>query len=114
MRGFNFQPSLVSETVLLRPLLKGDYGGLYLCASDRRLWAGHPSKERYKETEFRKWFTNAIQSKVALVIVDAKTNDIIGSSRFYIEDSSPKDICIGYTFISRQYWGGAINYDVKK
>lgn len=112
--SFNFQPDLLGENITLRPLRESDFDGLFSCASDKKIWEGHPSKNRYKESEFKKWFSSAIESDAAIVILDKKQNKIIGSSRFYIEASTPNEISIGYTFISRQYWGGKTNYEVKK
>ena len=112
--NFNFQPVLTGESIVLRPIDKNDFDGLFNCASDKKLWEGHPSKDRYKETEFRKWFKNAIESNSTLVILDKLTDQIIGSSRFYVVDSDPDDISIGFTFIARQYWGGKTNYELKK
>mgnify|MGYP006094253571 CR=1 FL=1 len=111
---FNFQPVLNGENISIRALVESDFDDLYFCASDKKLWEGHPAKDQYKVTEFKKWFKSAIESGATIVIVDKLTNKLIGSSRFYIEDSEPNDISIGYTFIARQYWGGKINYELKK
>ena len=111
--NFNFQPILKGETISLRPIHESDFNGLFDCASDEKLWEGHPSKNRYKETEFKKWFVSAIESD-AIVILYKLTNKIIGSSKFYVVDSDPDDISIGFTFIARQYWGGKTNYELKK
>jgi RimJ/RimL family protein N-acetyltransferase len=48
------------------------------------------------------------------VFVDNVTGNIIGSSRFYTTDEAPSDICIGYTFLARRYWGGKTNFELKK
>jgi len=112
--NFTIQPNLKSESISLRPLHESDFSGLYKCAADRKLWEGHPSKDRYQESEFKTWFNSAIDSNAALVILDTLTDNIIGSSRFYVEDSEPSDISVGFTFIARQYWGGNTNYELKK
>ena len=114
MDSFNFQPVLKGETISLRPIHESDFDGLFDSASDKKLWEGHPVKNRYKADEFKKWFKSALESDSALVILDQLTNRIIGSSRFYVVNSEHDDISIGYTFISRQYWGGKTNYEVKK
>ncbi len=111
---FNFQPTLSGENFSLRPIRESDFDGLFECASDKKLWEGHPAKDRYKIDEFKKWFKSAIESDATVVILDKLTNKVIGSSRFYIVDSEPNDISIGYTFLTRQYWGGRTNYEVKK
>lgn len=114
MKSFDFQPTLVGEQYSLRPLRKSDYHNLFLVAGDKLLWAGHPSKNRYKEAEFKAWFESALSSGRALVILDEITHTVIGSTRFYVAPNTPNDISIGYTFISRHYWGGAANASIKQ
>jgi len=48
------------------------------------------------------------------VILDTLTQEPIGSTRFYVAPNTSNDISIGYTFISRKYWGGKANASVKK
>jgi RimJ/RimL family protein N-acetyltransferase len=111
---FNFQPSLNGGNTKIRAIVETDFNELYLCASDKKLWAGHPAKDRYKKIEFEKWFKSAIESDTAIVFVDNLTNKPIGSSRFYTIDSEPNDISIGYTFLACKYWGGETNFELKK
>jgi len=40
-------------------------------------------------------------------------NEIIGSSRYYDYRSDKRDIKIGYTFLTRKYWGGSYNREMK-
>lgn len=114
MNKFDFQPTLTGKQYSLRPLDSSDYHALFSVAGDKLLWAGHPSKNRYKEEEFKKWFQSALSSGKALVILDEITHKVIGSTRFYVAPNTPDDISIGYTFISRSYWGGIANSSVKK
>ncbi len=111
---FSFQPTIRNETISVRPIIEGDYDGLFAIVSDKIMWEGHPSKDRYKAAEFKKWFKGAMDSGATIVVIDNSKNRLIGSSRFYIEDSEPDDISIGFTFIARQYWGGKMNYQLKK
>jgi len=111
--SFSFQPALLGETISLRPLLEADFDALFDCASDKKLWEGHPAKDRYKAAVFKKWFKSAIESNATVVVVERLTKKIIGSSRFYVVDTEPDDISIGYTFLTRQYWGGKTNYELK-
>lgn len=111
---FEFQPDLNGENVSIRALVESDFESLYLCASDKKIWEGHPAKDRYKKPLFEKWFKSAIKSKSTVVFVDNVTGNIIGSSRFYTTDEVPSDICIGYTFLARCFWGGKTNFELKK
>jgi len=83
METFNIQPSIDGDAVAVRPLDKDDYEELFNVASDRLIWAGHPSKNRYLEEEFLEWFKSALDSSAALVILDKPGRKIIGSTRYY-------------------------------
>ena len=111
--SFTFQPILEGETISLRPLYEDDFDGLYACASDKKIWEGHPSPERYKLSEFIPYFKASIASQANVVIIDNQTNKIIGLSRYYKVDKTPDDISIGFTFLAREYWGGVTNYELK-
>lgn len=110
---FSFQPVISNQTLSIRPIAESDYDNLFACAADKKLWEGHPSKDRYKSAEFKKWFQKAIDSGATIVVIDKSTNKLIGSSRFYVEESALDDISIGFTFIARHYWGGQTNYQLK-
>ncbi len=110
----NLQPTLKGELLELRPLNKFDYSQLYQAASDPLIWELHPQPERYKPEVFEKFFAEAIASKGALAILDSHTGEIIGSSRYYDYSPEKSSVVIGYTFITRKYWGGLYNRDLKK
>lgn len=110
---FNLQPSLENELVILRPLQESDYPALYAVASDPFIWAQHPSPDRYKEEIFREFFKDAIQSRGAFAIVDKKSNQVIGSTRFKRPEGADNAVEIGWTFLSRSHWGGLYNGSVK-
>jgi len=109
---FDITPRLASSEILLRPIAEADFNGLFECARDKRVWAGHPSTQRYKERNFEQWFSGALNGQ-ALTIIDNKTDRIIGSTRFYYNSVPEGAIAIGYTFLSYSYWGGRTNYQVK-
>ena len=50
----------------------------------------------------------------AFVIIDAKSQQIIGSTRFYGYDPTKSEIEIGWTFLTRKYWGGRYNAEMKR
>jgi RimJ/RimL family protein N-acetyltransferase len=118
----NRQPTLQCELLELRPLSQKDYASLLDAASDPLIWEQHPQPDRYQPDVFKKFFDEALTSQGALTIIDRKTNKIIGSSRYYdyipatsvdrsINNSS---VIIGYTFLTRKYWGGSYNFELKK
>ncbi len=110
---FDKQPQLTGKTILLRPLVKNDLEGLFICGGDERVWAGHPSPERYKRENFEKWFSTAFESNSALTIVECGTNKIIGSTRYYFDETPRDEISIGYTFLAHRCWGGVVNSELK-
>ncbi len=110
----NIQPYLKCEILELRPLKQEDYTQLLKAASDPLIWEVHPQPDRYKPEVFEGFFKEALDSKGALVIIDNKTLEIIGTSRFYAFSAEDSSVVIGYTFLSRKYWGGDYNRELKK
>lgn len=112
---FDLQPkNLKNELIQLIPLQEADFEELYVVASDPLIWEQHPNKLRYQREVFQNYFEGAMLSKGAFLIRDTKTNEAIGSSRFYDYDESENSILIGYTFIGRKFWGNGYNKALKK
>lgn len=109
----NLQPTLENDLICLRPLKTEDYENLYLAANDPLIWDQHPAK-RHKPEIFKKFFEESIESEGALVVIDKKTNQVIGSSRYEVLKGNDQAIEIGWTFLSRKYWGGKYNSIMKK
>lgn len=110
----DLQPTLVGRLVIIRPIAAEDFDGLFAAAADPAIWEQHPAKDRYTETVFRQYFSGAMNCGSAFVFVDVATDSVIGSSRFYGYDAKTKEIEIGWTFLARQYWGGAYNREIKQ
>lgn len=110
----NLQPVLKDENVLLKPLSIDDFEKLYQVARDPEVWAMHPNKERYKRPVFQNFFEGALASKGAFLVVDRKTQEVLGSTRFYEFNPDTKSVLIGYTFYGTKWWGKNINSTVKK
>ena len=111
--AFDLQPNLEGETLRLRPLREDDWPELFAVASDPLIWEQHPASDRYQKKVFREFFREAMECGGALVVIDRKTESIIGSSRFIDYDEKRSEIEIGYTFLARAYWGGASNREMK-
>lgn len=105
---------LENELIKLIPLQEIDFEELYAVASDPLVWEQHPNKLRYQRDVFQNYFEGAILSKGAFIIRDVKTNEVIGSSRFYDYDEKENSVLIGYTFIGRKFWGNGYNKALKK
>jgi N-acetyltransferase len=112
--SFDFQPTLKGELLELRPLRAEDFHDLYAAASDPLIWEQHPVRDRYKEEVFRGFFREALESGAALIAIDSKDGQVIGSSRFHGHDEETSEIEIGWTFLARSHWGGIYNKEMKR
>jgi RimJ/RimL family protein N-acetyltransferase len=111
---FDLQPTLVGETIFLRPLKTADFELLYAAASDPLIWEQHPEPLRYQRKVFEGFFAGAMASGGALVVTHKKSGKVIGSSRFYEWNPRDREVAIGYTFLVRSHWGGETNREMKQ
>jgi len=111
--AFDLQPHLRGELIELRPLAPDDWEELFVAASDSLIWEQHPERDRYKEDVFRGFFKEALASGGAFAVLDARTQQIVGSTRFFGYDREKSEIEIGWTFLARKYWGGRYNREMK-
>jgi len=111
---FDLQPALEGALLRLRPLRPDDWDDLYAVASDPLIWEQHPNSDRYTETVFRRFFSEALESGGALIAIDTRDGRVIGSSRFYGYDPDRAEIEIGWTFLARSHWGGVYNGEMKR
>jgi hypothetical protein len=59
----DFQPTLTGPTVIVRPVVAGDWAELFAAGSDPEIWKVHPRFNRYTEPEFRDYFDSASPRK---------------------------------------------------
>jgi len=111
--AFDLQPSLENELIRVRPLRGEDFEDLYAVASDPLLWEQHPSRNRYQRPVFETYFQGAMESRGALLVLDAPRAQVIGCSRYYDLDEDKRSVAIGYTFFARSHWGGGYNRALK-
>ncbi len=111
-----WQPAhLENDLVKLIPIKEEDFDRLFAVAADPKIWEQHPVKDRYLEEVFREnFFNGAIESGMAFLIVDQKTGEVMGSTRYYDDNPDEPSIAIGWTFIACKYWGGKYNRALKK
>jgi N-acetyltransferase len=95
-------------------LLERDYDALYAVATDPLIWEQHPEPDRWHEDVFRMFFAKALASGGALVVIDRKDGSVIGSSRYHGHDPVRNEVEIGWTFLARSHWGGAVNGEMKR
>lgn len=111
---FDAQPTLVGDRLELRPLTADDWQALYAVASDSLIWEQHPERNRYEIAVFRVFFDEALAAGGTLVVIDRANRLVIGSSRFHGYDAAASQVEIGWTFLSRLYWGGVYNGELKR
>ncbi len=109
----DLQPTLRGQLVSLRPLRATDFAALFAVAADPLIWAQHPAPDRYQPAVFRAFFDEALDSGGALIVHDAASGEVIGSSRYHAYDFRRREVEVGWTFLARRCWGGAYNAEVK-
>ena len=110
----DLQPTLEGPRVTIRPIQSDDWEGLFSAAADPLVWEQHPATDRYKEDQFRGFFDDAVKCGSAFTFVDHESGKLFGSSRYNDYDANLSEIEIGWTFLSRDYWGGSYNREIKK
>ena len=110
----DLQPVLKGALVELRPLREEDWDALYAVASDPLIWAMHPAPDRWQEPIFRTFFAEALAGGAAFAIVDPASGQVIGSTRYHGYDPERSEVEIGWTFLARSHWGGAVNGEMKR
>lgn len=110
----DFQPTLVGETVIVRPLHVSDWPAMFKAASDPLIWRLHPAKDRYTEPVFKSYFEAAIASRMAFAFIARTSGAIIGSSRYHGYNDTLREVEIGWTFLTRAHWGGRTNGEIKR
>src|SRR5208282_2675852 len=62
----------------------------------------------------KEFFREALESGGALLAIDSKKGQVIGSSRFHGYEKEKGEIEIGWTFLARSHWGGIYNREMKQ
>ncbi len=109
---------LEDETVLLRPLNSDDFKHLVnFSINEPEIWEFNIGGANGEEN-LLKYIDNAINQRQAekqypFIIFDKRTNEYIGSTRFYNIDLEMKTIEVGYTWYGTKYQGTGINKNCK-
>ena len=111
---FELQPALNGQLVELKPLRPDDFDALHAVASDPLIWEQHPASDRWKHDVFTAFFQEALDSGGAFLVIDRRSGEVIGSSRYFGYDEATSEIEVGWTFLARPYWGGAYNAEMKR
>jgi len=114
MMIFDLQPTLKGKLVELRPLTPKDFDALFAAASDPLIWEQHQESDRYTRPIFQRYFDGALESGGAFAVIDRKSGRIIGSTRYHDFKPDESEIEIGFTFLTREFWGGEYNGEMKR
>lgn len=109
--------ALENEIVKLKPLELNDLSGILEAASYPEIWS-HMSTTIEKMVDVHNFVENALlmrrnKTEFPFVIVDKKTGEIIGSTRFMDIDDTHQRVEIGTTWLTPVYWRTAINTNCK-
>lgn len=114
----NFNKTIESERVILRPIKKEDFEEMKDLTTDQNMWY-YFTTDLSNKTELENWINQALKElenkkSLPFSIINLENNKIIGSTR--ISNISPKDnrVEIGWTWIAKEYQGTGINSHVKK
>lgn len=108
---------LEAESIKLIPLKKEYARDLAIASSDGKLWelwfTSVPNQEKIDD-----YIAHALKEKdkgtaLPFVVLDKKTNEIIGSTRFCNADLVNKRLEIGYTWYSKSYQRSSVNTECK-
>ncbi|OPC72992.1 GNAT family acetyltransferase [Elizabethkingia miricola] len=108
---------LQGTNINLVPLEEKHPEELYTAAADKELWSLIPTDCSERDT-FYKTYEFAISERTAgnqypFVIIHKDTNKIIGSTRLFEIYPADKKLEIGWTWITKDYWGTTINLECK-
>jgi RimJ/RimL family protein N-acetyltransferase len=113
-KNIDLQPTLEGSRVTVRPIAMFDWDAMFAAAADPKIWELHPDSNRYTEQVFRPFFDGAVDSGSAFTIIDRQNGNVMGSSRYHGHDPVIREIEIGWTFLTRDYWGGSFNSEIKR
>ncbi len=105
---------LSNDLIKLIPLEKSDFEWLYAAASDPAIWEQHPDRNRYTPVGFTVYFQKLLANDIPYLILDVKTEQVIGATSYYQLNEEQKSVAIGFTFLKKEYWGGKYNSSLKK
>ncbi|UCA60406.1 GNAT family N-acetyltransferase [Chryseobacterium rhizoplanae] len=111
-------PTILEGThVELIPLEKEHFEELYAAAADKDLWTLIPTDGSDKAI-FYKNYKLALSERdngnqYPFVIRHKETQKLIGSTRFFEIYPSDKKLEIGWTWITKEFWGSSVNLECK-
>jgi RimJ/RimL family protein N-acetyltransferase len=111
---FDLQPTLIGEHLTLRPLRPDDLEALWQAARDPLIWELHPDQTRYHRAGFERFFAGLLREPGSLAVIDNASGRLVGVTRYYEWQPRQREVAIGYTFLTREFWGGTANREMKR
>jgi RimJ/RimL family protein N-acetyltransferase len=113
----DFTKIFETEQVLLRPVRRDDYNEFIPLTQDKGLWTYFTNDLSDKDILLA-WVETGIKEltlkkRLALSIVDKKTNSVAGSTSIGNISERDKRVEIGWTWLGRKYQGKGINDQAK-
>lgn len=108
---------LEGDRVKLIPLQLSHIEALFHCSRDEEVWEHFVTKVTSIE-EMSRFVNHALMKKETgeqfpFTVVDKKTNQIVGMTRFLRIDESNKTLNIGWTWYAKPFWNTHVNSDSK-
>ncbi|MEH7346751.1 GNAT family N-acetyltransferase [Bacillus sp. JJ1532] len=108
---------LENEVVRLKELDQNDLDGIFEASQDELIWK-HMTLNIATKVDAVEYVQNALTNKehgteYPFIIIDQKTKQIIGSTRFLDLHLEHKRLEIGYTWLNTKYWRTNINSNCK-
>ena len=109
---------LTSDSITLRPMSMDDVDGVYHAGNYPALWQWVTPNRCLSLDTTKQWLEESLTDQdkgqhVPFVIVDNKTNNIIGTTRYCSIRAADRNVEIGYTFISPEFQRSHVNTQAK-
>lgn len=109
--------TLESATVRLIPLHISHVEDLFNCSRSEEIWEHFITKVSTIE-DMRQFVLGALLKKESgeqfpFTVIDKKTNQVVGMTRFLRIDESNKTLNIGWTWYAKPYWNTYVNSECK-
>ena len=109
----DFNKTLETDKVILRPLRREDYDRFIEMTEDKNLWT-YFTNDLSDKTALRTWVETAVQQikdkkRLAFSIINKRTNSLVGSTSIGNISERDKRVEIGWTWLSRAFQGKGLN-----
>jgi N-acetyltransferase len=104
--------------VALEPLSLAHEAGLLEAAREEELFTWFPQRLCESPEELRRWLSSSIEAaelgrEVPFAIIDRRTGEPVGSTRFLEIRLEHLRVEIGWTWLAKRAWGTGINVEAK-